>query len=93
MEPYFKPVVVDNDEDTKVKNDVAPANTYTNNTNSLDKRGPIMHQAEALAIKWKGKTQNAWKRTINIYNIKGLVSWIVVLKRNRKRKYITLQSF
>jgi hypothetical protein len=52
-----------------------------------------MHQAEALAIKWKGKTQNAWKRTINIYNIKGLVSWIVVLKRNRKRKYITLQSF
>jgi hypothetical protein len=67
MEPYFKLVVVDDDEVAKVKDDVAPANTCTNNTNSLDKRGPVMHPAAAPGIKWKAR-----KRAISLqYKKKG----------------------
>lgn len=50
MEPYFKLVVVDDDEVAKVKDDVAPANTCTNNTNSLDKEDLLCTQLQLLAI-------------------------------------------
>jgi len=48
MEPYFKLVVVDDDEVAKVKDDVAPANTCTNNTNSLDKEDLLCTQLQLL---------------------------------------------
>jgi hypothetical protein len=48
MEPYFKLVVVDDDEVAKVKDDVAPANTCTNNTNSLDKKDLSCTQLQLL---------------------------------------------
>jgi hypothetical protein len=48
MEPYFKLVVVDDDEVAKVKDDVAPANTCTNNTNSLDKEDLSCTQLQLL---------------------------------------------
>jgi hypothetical protein len=61
MEPYFKLVVVDDDEVAKVKDDVAPANTCTNNTDSLDK-------ADLLCswYKMEGGNQKARKRTISL---------------------------
>ena len=69
MEPYYKPVVVDNDEDTKVKDDVAPANTYTNNTNYFDKRGPIMHQAAAFNWYKMKKENPECMKTYHYYTI------------------------
>jgi hypothetical protein len=48
MEPYFKLVVVDDDEVAKVKGDVAPANTCPNNTNSLDKEDLLCTQLHLL---------------------------------------------
>ena len=44
----FKLVVVDDDEVAKVKDDVAPANTCTNNTNSLDKEDLLCTQLQLL---------------------------------------------
>jgi hypothetical protein len=48
MEPYFKLVVLDDYEVAKVKDDVAPANTCTNNKNSLDKEDLLCTQLQLL---------------------------------------------
>jgi hypothetical protein len=44
----FKTLVVDDDEVAKVKDDGAPANTCTNNTNSLDKEDLLCTQLQLL---------------------------------------------
>jgi len=56
MEPYFKLVVVDDDEVAKVKHDVAPANTCTNNTDSLDKADLLC----SISLQYKKKRKDMW---------------------------------
>jgi len=74
MEPYFKLVVIDDDEVAKVKDVRCSSSKHVHKQYELiGQRGPVMHPAAAPGIKWTISLQ---------YKKKGKDMWITILPCN-----------